>query len=141
MVTENITILITKLIKLAAVIKNFFLITIFSLLSFNVSFADCTDDINFVWRYGDKTKSYILIDYASKNDKPIIITKAYVYTKDKKIVKQISKDYLLEPFRKSNRNLAELANEGNPKESVTFINLRGYNTEVIASVGYACRYK
>ncbi len=121
--------------------KKLLAIVVLGLLWSGNAKADCTDDTNFVWRYGDKTKSYILIDYASKNDKPIIITKAYVYTKDKKIVKQISKDYLLEPFRKSNRNLAELANEGNPKESVTFINLRGYNTEVIASVGYACRYK
>tara|TARA_B100001057_G_C22542624_1_gene830247 strand:+ start:93 stop:461 length:369 start_codon:yes stop_codon:yes gene_type:complete len=121
--------------------KNFFLITIFSLLSFNVSFADCTDDIDFVWRYGDKFKSFILIDYVSKNDKPIIITNANVYTKDKKIVKQISEDFLLEPFRKSGHNLAELSHDDNSDESVRWISLRGYNTDVIASVGYSCRYK
>ena len=82
-----------------------------------------------------------MLDYKSKNDKPIIITSALIYTKDKKIVKQIKKDYLLEAFRKSKRTLGELFDESASKESVRFIRLRGYNTDVIYSVGYKCRYQ
>ena len=108
---------------------------------YNYSFAGCTDDIDFDWKYGDENKNYILLDYKSKNDKPIIITSALIYTKDKKIVKQIKKDYLLEAFRKSKRTLGELFDESASKESVRFIRLRGYNTDVIYSVGYKCRYQ
>ena len=121
--------------------RKYLVIIVFSLVWTDISYASCTEDIDFDWRFGNSSKSFILLRYKSKNDKPIIITKATVYTKDKKTIKQINQDYLLEPFRKSKRTLGELEDHNDTNESVRFIRLRGYNTDVIASVGYSCVYK
>ena len=89
--------------------KKIFLIIIFLLHSSNI-FAKCSDGLDFDWKFvgfdekthvSESRAHYARFDIKSTSEKKIRITRVYLSTSDKRIVKQKTyNDFILKPFGK-----------------------------------------
>ena len=104
--------------------KKIFSIIFFSVFYCNLSFAGCTDDIDFSWNYFPG-KVQINFEFLNNKNKKIKITEIRVSTADNQVIRSMIAEKKLYPFGKSQLLMSSF----------------DLNTKVIASAGYTCVYE